>query len=203
MSESHRQSDLLDHLFWHGIDLRERRIFFTGGVHDADEEEALVHYVLRSLKFIDKSQSDRSIQLWIHTLGGDEPTMFALYDAIRCCKSNVITIGTGEISSAGCLLLVAGDERYVTPSAWFMSHFGSVGGIDGLDKRDAKRRVDWSHRMGSQWATLMAEHTNHDKKWWMEKTRDGEFWLSASQMAQKQHGIVDGIWDARMARRKK
>ena len=186
------QSDLLDHLYDHGMDLRQRRIYLQSAFWETYEKENQFdcENAIRSIQYLDKTDGD--IEVWVNTPGGSVIQMLALYDVIQACKNKIITIGHGEICSAGCLVLACGDERLATENSWFMFH-SMTAGMDAIKITDAEDRMNATQKMNEQWFELMSKHTNHSKNFWKAKT-SGEFWLSAKEMLQKQHGIIDGIY---------
>jgi ATP-dependent Clp protease protease subunit len=181
----------IDNLFKYGVDVRNRRIFLD---YSLDKEglagENISESVIRGLTYLDKK--DATIEIFVNTPGGYFEEMFAIYDMIRSCKSTIITVGIGEICSAGCLILTCGDKRFAMPNAWFMSHYSSTHISDTIDI--ARNQMAIWERMQDRWAALMAKHSKHTKKWWNEihKGETREFWLDAKGMVT--HGLVDGIY---------
>lgn len=176
----------LENLLYYGIDAQSRRVYLQGvlGSHD----DPVGRWVTRSLQFLDQTQG--RIELWICSPGGVTSEMFALYDVIRSLENKITTVGFGEVCSAACLLLVAGDYRVCTPNTYFMSHDDSWG-IDG-DRQLHREVIRIADRQAARWNDLMSRHTTCDASWWAEKTIEKrELWLDARQMLA--HGIVDEI----------
>ncbi len=146
--------------------------------------------VARGLLYLDRSPGE--IELWISTVGGDLSAMFGLYDIVRTRENPVHTIAFGDVCSAGCLVLVAGDRRSATQNSWFMSHAecGHGGCPTVWDQADRTRALV---RMEKRYAELMAERTRKDLDYWtkIHQGRTRELWLDAKQMVR--YGIVDEI----------
>jgi ATP-dependent protease ClpP protease subunit len=116
---------------------------------------------------------------------------------MRACTHNITTIGIGEVCSAAGLLLVAGDKRLAAKNCLFMAHqcYGGYNADEALHTVEAQiaaTRMCWD-----RWAVCMAEHTNHTENYWKRElpTKLAELWLPAEKMLQKQHGIIDAIWE--------
>lgn len=185
---------VLDTLLQYGIDIRERRIYLHSPMEFGDKPgEGVIEHVVRGLHQLDKATDP--IQLWINTPGGEVSEMFGLYDVIRGCKNEIVTIGFGEVCSAGGLILACGDRRYATENCLFMAHNCSAG-VSGSDELPvAEAQIEATRRAWNRWAVLMERHTTHTAEWWREfPDRKRQLWLNATEMKQKQHGIVDAVW---------
>lgn len=194
-----KKHENLDFLFDRGLDLEKRRVFLHGDLETSSSlreyfegsvSDSPVENVVRSLLYLDNSSGD--IELWINSPGGLLYEMFGLYDIIQSLTNTVRTIGFGSICSAAGLILACGDQRVAFPNSSFMSHSGS-GEIVGnfYELTNSKNQLEV---VENRWATLMAKHTKHSKKWWkdLHKGEIRELWLDAKQMVR--HGIVDSIW---------
>jgi hypothetical protein len=67
----------------------------------------------------------------------------------------------------------------------------SSGELPVIESQIAAVRIAWNN-----WGEAMALHTNHDADYWLNEMpgKKRELWLTAKQMVQKQHGIIDDIW---------
>lgn len=188
---------LIDVLLSQGLDPRARRVYLhhdlDGSGPDADENgKRACQHVVRSLQYLDKTEGP--IEFWVSTPGGEISNMFGIYDVVRGCRNEVVTIGFGEICSAGVLILAAGDLRYATENAWLMSHpeTGELAGSN--DVFTSELRLKALMRQERRFADIMGRRTRRTARWWMDvhKGRTKELWLSARQMVQ--YGVVDDIW---------
>lgn len=176
--------------FDRGLDIDGRTIYIFDEL-----DEHLAENVVKSLQFL--SNTDGAITIMINSQGGTASDMFAIYDAIRACNNEIITVGIGEICSAAGLVLVAGDKVLVSRNSMFMAH-QCVGGTDHhsnlstAESQIAAVRVCWD-----MWAECMAKHTNKKKLWWKRDmpAKKGELWLVAKEMVDSEYGIADGIWE--------
>jgi len=186
--------EAMDHMLVFGVDTKTRKVVLHGAMATDEEDYGKnpVQIVIKALLALDRTEGD--IELWINSPGGLVSEMFALYDVIRTRKNKVITVGFGEICSAACLPLVAGDKRLVLENSWFMSHEPSISSARAI--WDAKTRLKAEEMMNDRWAELMAKHTAHTKRWWLDvhdKKESRELWLTARQMVSTRHRIADAI----------
>lgn len=114
------KTDELDQLHDYGIYSPARIIFLSGGI----DEDSAVEFI-KNIRVLDHS-SDKSITVLINTNGGDVHQGMAIYDAIKECKSPIITHAVGPCWSMGAIILQAGDTRKISSNATIMIHLGSV-----------------------------------------------------------------------------
>jgi ATP-dependent Clp protease protease subunit len=182
-------SEWIDALLDHGIDRKNRRIFFFDDVDDKP-----IGVVIKSLYLMDSENSDKPIELFVSSYGGSEYDMFGLYDAIQTIKSPVYTIAIGKCMSAAPLLVACGTKghRYSTPNTWFMVHAGSVG---FEDKKYNELKNDMAHfdEMGERWYKLMAENTSKPASFWESQCKmTGDKYFTPDKAIE--WGLIDQIW---------
>ena len=175
--------------FDRGLDIDNRIIYVFD---DIDDESA--EHVIKGLSFL--SRNEGTITIMINSQGGSVSDMFAIYDAMRACDNEIVTVGIGEICSAAGLLLVAGDRRLVSKNAMFMAHqclgwYNTDENLNTAEAQIAAVRVCWD-----RWADCMAEHTNKKKLWWKRDmpAKLSELWLVTEDMIDPEFGIADGVW---------
>lgn len=191
-------SDYYRDLFEYGLDPRTRRVFLQTEVTGSDDGGGLTtsERVIRALLSLDRVTSP--IQLWINTPGGSVYDALAIHDVIRSMDSPVITVGHGQICSAGTLLLACGTgTRYVTEHALFMHHEGGAP-IPKEPFALQKTLVALRDKELNQWCALLGSYSaptspRRTAKWWREtmKTKP-EFYLDSRGMIS--HGVADAIW---------
>ncbi len=193
----------------YGADLEARRVYLHAPIHPIEDwtiEQGVAH-TIKNLMFLDKWKQSEPIELYLNTPGGDLSEMWALIDTIRQMQTQVSTIAQGNVSSAGCLILVAGTgTRYATEYSSFMWHAGTTDITPDMHWPDARDRMAWETREKNRWIALMADLTTpRDEKGRLIKTKGGrvshwakwvdeggESWLTAEEMIA--HGVVDEIW---------
>lgn len=164
--------------------LEHRTIFLTADI----DEEAYSKFVA-AFRYLE--ETDGPINIILCTPGGDVSYMFSMYDMIRASKKEITVIGTGEVCSAGVLLLACGHKRIVTENCVLMSHAGSAD-MEG-DYETIKARMKWLDWTQERWAVLMARHTPQDTSWWKRWTKkEAEIWfLGGDEIVAK--GLADAV----------
>lgn len=79
--------------------------------------------IIKNLVMLESVSSD-PITIILNTPGGDWYQCMALYDVIKECKSHVTIKGSGQIMSAGPIILQAADTRLLYPNSKVMIHYG-------------------------------------------------------------------------------
>lgn len=107
--------------------LKDREILWND---DVDESMIEVSMCIRKWNIEDKGKSvdeRKPIKIFINSDGGDLNTIMNVVDMIELSKTPVITIALGKAYSAGGLLLMAGDMRYIFKNTSCLIHDGSSG----------------------------------------------------------------------------
>ena len=181
--------DWIDAYFDHGVDRQNRRIFMFD-----DVDAGSIGIVIKALYYMD-AESDKPIELFIGSFGGDEYEMFALYDVIRTLKSPVHTTAIGKCMSAAPLLVACGEPgfRYATPNTMFMVH-QSWDDLGAKRIDEMKKDLEHFEAMGKRWYSLMEKHTKKDAAFWKhicEFVGDKFFDADVAQ----EWGLIDHVWD--------
>ena len=90
---------------------------------------AMAERMIKNLHILDTLSSD-PITIIMNNIGGDEYHGFAIYDAIKACRSNVTIKVFGHAMSMGSIILQAADERIMAPTSRQMLHYGTWGIVD-------------------------------------------------------------------------
>lgn len=98
-------------------------LIFCGDFDQVNKEYPVYSDLLYDLK---QAQKQKQIHVWIHSCGGSVSTLVALTQQLEEFEY-VVTIGLGQIDSAGFNLWCLGDERYLSPSTLCMYHAMSSG----------------------------------------------------------------------------
>jgi ATP-dependent Clp protease protease subunit len=182
-------------MFEHGMDLRRRRVFIQCGIEEGLTPGLNVaEQATRGMLFLDKTEGD--IECWINTPGGDVDHMFAIYDIMRACENDIVTIGHGAVASAGALILAGGapGKRYATPNCIYMVHEFQEG-VSAGGTREQEIQLKQKQLAEERWAKLMGKASGRKRtaKYWLSKIRsEPEFWLDAKGMLS--HGVIDEVW---------
>ncbi len=109
--------------------LRERIIMVNGQV-----EDTMANLVVAQLLFLAAENSEREINVYINSPGGQVTAGLAIYDTMRSLPCPVATTCVGFAASFGGILLMAGDKglRRALPHARIHIHQPLIpGGIGG------------------------------------------------------------------------
>lgn len=151
-----------------------------------------------ALRYLE-SRSDDPITIWINTPGGDVQSMFTFHDVVKASKCEIVTVGIGQVCSAGVLMLACGDRRLVTESCVLMSHRGDEELSGHLEQIEAQFRVvRW---MEDRWSELMARYTpdqvdgkDRDKRYWFNLgKKTAEWWVTGGD-AIVHEGLADQVY---------
>ena len=107
--------------------VENRRIWITGPIDGECARETIV-----ALEYLDRIGTE-DITVTINSPGGSVSDGLAILDAMRRCRSDIVTVATGMAASMGAFLAACGGtpgKRYVTPHCEIMIH-QPLGGIQG------------------------------------------------------------------------
>ena len=135
-------------------------------------------------------QGSESITIYIHSTGGELAAMFAMYDMMMLCKSNIITVGMGEVCSAAVPILAAGTKglRKITPNTRILLHQG-YDGVEGKHK-DVQATAAEFKKLDKMYTEILSKHTGHSVKK-LNKDMDTDFWLGAQDALR--YNLIDEI----------
>lgn len=101
------------------------QLIFTSDFTFPDQQTPIYNDLLIDLKDADKS---KEIHVWINSQGGSVTTLMLLSQLIEQFEY-IVTLGTGQIDSAGFQFWAMGDERYLSPKTFCMYHAMTSGMI--------------------------------------------------------------------------
>ena len=165
--------------------LKERIVFLGTPITDQ-----VANLIIAQLLYLEREDSDKDINLYIHCPGGMISAGLAIYDTMQFIKPDVSTICVGLAASMGTLLLTAGTKgkRFALPNATIHMH-QAVGGAQGqaADIEIAAREI---MRLQELIRNVLAKHTGQpvDK---IAHDTDRDFYLNPEQAVE--YGIVDEI----------
>ena len=170
--------------------LQERIVFITGPITDE-----LANLVIAQMLFLERTDPDKDIDLYINSPGGSATAGLAMYDTMQLVKPDVATICNGMAASAASILLTGGakGKRYALAKSKVMIHQPSVRKMGGqatdieIQARDliAMRRVV---------AQIYTDTTGHPiEKVLADIERDN--YMTAEDA--KAYGLIDEIVDRR------
>lgn len=115
----------------YGIYVPTRSIYMGSEQFSVTEGESgtdgwMAERVVKNLHMLE-SLNHENITILMNNIGGDEYHGFAIYDAIKACKSHVTIKVMGHAMSMGSIILQAADERVMAPTSRQMLHYGTWG----------------------------------------------------------------------------
>jgi ATP-dependent Clp protease, protease subunit len=165
--------------------LRER-IVFLGSAIDDD----VANLIIAQLLHLEGEDTDKPINLYINSPGGDVLGLFAIYDTMQFLRPPVHTVCVGQAASAAAVLLAAGEagHRSVLPNARVLLHqpWGGVQGQSTDMEIGVREIVNSRNRM----VDILEERTGQPREQ-IEKDIDRDFILRGQDAIE--YGVVDDI----------
>lgn len=171
-------SDLMTNSF-----LNDRDIYISESIDDE-----MVPIVVAQFKYLDKSEGD--IHLYINSPGGSVTAGMAIYDAMKRCHNDVVTICTGMAASMGAFVLASGckGKRMATPEAEIMIH-QPLGGAQG-QASDIELVAQHITRTKNRLNMILADVSGKPIET-IARDTDRDYWLSAEEALE--YGLIDEI----------
>ncbi|MVZ63968.1 ATP-dependent Clp endopeptidase proteolytic subunit ClpP [Sphingobacterium humi] len=162
------------------------RIIFLG---DAINDQ-VANIVQAQLLFLQSTDAQRDIQIYINSPGGSVYAGLGIYDTMQYISPDVATICTGIAASMGAVLLVAGakGKRAALRHSRVMIHQPS-GGAQGVAS-DMEINLREMLKLKEELYTIIAEHSGQSYEW-VEKSSDRDYWMRALEA--KEFGMIDEV----------
>ena len=176
--------------------LLKDRIIFLG----TEIDDATANTIIAQLLFLEATDPDKDIYIYINSPGGSVSSTIAIYDTIQYIRSDVSTICIGMAASGAALILSSGakGKRFALPNSRIMVH-QPLGGAQGqvtdieIQTRELKRIKDTINK-------ILTLHTGQ-KFEKVEKDTDRDFYMTAQES--KEYGLVDEVIKSREEAMKK
>ena len=171
-----------NHIYFYSEVDRETIFDLIMLIREAEEESIITSFKLK----IDPIP----IYLHISSFGGSIFAAFSVIDVIKACKVPVHTIIEGSTASAGTLISVVGEKRYITPNAYMLIHqlssscWGKMSEIEDEFKnlQDLMKKIK----------EIYKEYTTIPKKE-LNELLNHDLWLDSEKCLK--YGLVDEIWN--------
>jgi ATP-dependent Clp protease protease subunit len=166
--------------------LLKNRVVMLGMPVNAQSANLLVAQLL----FLDREDSDRRIQMYINSPGGEVYAGMAMYDAMQEVAAPVSTVAVGQTASFGTVLLAGGEAgmRYALPHATIHMH-QPHGGAQGQVSDIAIVAKEYD-RLKKQLIEIFQFHTGKDYAT-LEHDLDRDYFLSPQQAVD--YGLIDEV----------
>ena len=170
--------------------LLKDRIIFLGTQID----DATANTIIAQLLFLEASDPDKDVYIYINSPGGSVSSTIAIYDTIQYVKPDVSTICMGMAASGAALILASGakGKRFALPNSRIMVH-QPLGGAQGqvtdieIQTRELKRIKDTINK-------ILTYHTGQ-KLEKVEKDTERDFYMTAQES--KEYGLIDEVIKSR------
>ena len=161
------------------------RIIFLGVPINAD----VANIIQAQLLYLD-SVSDKDINLYLNTPGGEVISGLAIYDTMQLIKSDVATTCAGMAASMGSILLCGGakGKRSILPHSKVMIH-QPLGGVSG-QASDILIEAKEIEKCREDLYRILSDNCNqpYDKVF---ADADRNYWMTADEALE--YGMVDNI----------
>ena len=170
--------------------LLKDRIIFLG----TEIDDVTANTIIAQLLFLEATDPDKDIYIYINSHGGSVSSTIAIYDTIQYIRSDVSTICIGMAASGAAMILASGakGKRFVLPNSRIMVH-QPLGGARGqvtdieIQTRELKRIKNTINK-------ILTHHTGQ-KFEKVEKDTDRDFYMTAQES--KEYGLVDEVIKSR------
>jgi ATP-dependent Clp protease protease subunit len=162
------------------------RIIFLGAAIDDD----VANILQAQLLFLDSSDPNKDIQIYLNSPGGVVQSGLGIYDTMQWVTSDVATICTGMAASMASVILAAGakGKRSALKHSRVMIHQPS-GGMQGQSV-DMEITIKEIIKLKKELYTILSDHTGQPFET-IEKDSDRDFWMTASEA--KEYGLLDEV----------
>lgn len=168
--------------------LSDRIIFLGEEVSDTSAS-----LIIAQLLFLESTDPDKDIQLYINSPGGSVTAGWAVYDTMQYIKCDVSTICLGLAASFGAFLLAGGahGKRMALPNSEIMIHQPAMhgNGIQG-PASDIKIMSDYMQKSRQHLNRVLAVNTGRSEE---EIARDTERDNFMSAEEALEYGLIDSI----------
>lgn len=169
--------------------LKDRIIFIRG-----EFNPELADLVTAQLLFLESSDKEKDIYMYINSPGGMITSMFSIFDTMQYISPDVVTIAYGQAASAGSFILAAGakGKRNALKNSDIMIHELS-GGHQGKyhEMQNAFEHTKYLYdKMADYYVTLTGQSLKTIKE---DMKKD--FYMSAE--AAKEYGLIDTVHESR------
>jgi ATP-dependent Clp protease protease subunit len=167
--------------------LLKDRIIFIGTPID----DNVANLAIAQMLFLEAEDSEKDINLYINSPGGQVSSGMAIYDTMQFIKPKMATICMGLAASMGALLLAAGAQgkRSALPNSRIMIH-QPLGGVSG-QVSDIEIQTKEFLKTKKRINEILAHHTGQplDR---IETDTDRNFFMSPEES--KEYGLIDEVF---------
>lgn len=162
------------------------RIIFLGAPIDDD----VANIIEAQLLFLETTDPERDIQIYINSPGGSVSAGLGIYDTMQLVAPDVATICTGMAASMGAVLLTAGckGKRAALPHSRVMIH-QPLGGVQG-QASDIEITAREILKYKQELYEIISHHSGQPFER-IEVDADRDYWMRAAEA--KEYGLIDEV----------
>lgn len=162
------------------------RIIFLGAPIDDD----VANIIEAQLLFLETTDPERDIQIYINSPGGSVSAGLGIYDTMQLVAPDVATICTGMAASMGAVLLTAGckGKRAALPHSRVMIH-QPLGGVQG-QASDIEITAREILKYKQELYEIISRHSGQPFER-IEADADRDYWMRAAEA--KEYGLIDEV----------
>ncbi len=167
--------------------LQERIIMVNGPIM-----EAMANLIVAQMLYLASQSSEREINLYISSHGGEVAAGLAIYDTMRFLNCPIATTCVGYAASFGTILLLAGDKgrRRALPNARIHMHQPLISGGLGGQATDIDIHAREILYTRDTINSIIHHHTGQSLERIRQDT-ERDFFMSAQEAAA--YGIIDEV----------
>jgi len=170
--------------------LLKDRIIFVNGKFSPEMADSIVAQLL----FLEASDPDQDVFMYINSPGGLISSMYAIYDTMNYIRPDIVTVGYGVVMSAGSFILAAGTKgkRFALPNTDIMIHEFSSGSQGKFnDIKIEYQQLEILHdKMAKDYVKMTGQKL---KKIKVDMERD--FYMNPEEA--KEYGLIDKVEEKR------
>lgn len=169
--------------------LKDRIVFLSGEINDD-----LANTIVAQLLFLEATDIEKDIMLYINSPGGLVTAGMAIYDTMQYIKPDVSTICIGMAASMAAVLLSSGTKgkRIALPNSEIMIH-QALGGAKG-QATDVLIHAEQLLKCKNKLNKILADNTGKSFEQ-LEADCERDHYLDAQEALE--YGIVDKIYSKR------
>jgi len=156
--------------------------------------EDAANIIQAQLLFLESSDPEKDIQLYINSPGGSVTAGLGIYDTMQLIDSDVATICTGLAASMSAVLLAAGAEgkRSALPHSRVMIH-QPLGGVQG-QASDIEITAKQILQTKQELFQILADHSRVSVRKIAEDA-DRDYWMTSREAVE--YGLIDKVLQRR------
>ncbi len=165
--------------------MMDRIIFLGAPIYDD-----AANIIQAQLLFLEATDSDKEVRLYINSPGGSVSAGLAIYDTMQLISPDVATVCAGMAASMGAVLLTAGaaGKRSALPHSRVMIH-QPLGGAQG-QASDIEITAREILRTKQELYDILSHHSGVPVEK-IQQDADRDYWLSAQEACD--YGLIDNV----------